>query len=354
MNDAAATAEASRGTNSEGSLAAGFARGLMDLAVAKGADAAELLRRSGLDADALSDPDGRVSLARYKALMRAGQELSGDPALALHFGESVVITELSIVGLMGQACETVADAFALLGRFTRLAVDVELEEEANGQRIVMKRIGDALWLIDMRKNPNDFHEITESSFARMLSSAKLLSTRPFIKAVHVTHKAPAYRGEYERIFGVPVTFESDRNALQMTDDDWMALKTPLPSRYVFEILKQRAEALLEELDSDATVRGRVERLLAPVLHKGEAGMATIAARMGLSRPTLFRRLKAEGTNFEQVLDGLRRRLAVDYLKERHLSVNETAYLVGFSDPASFSRAFKRWTGSSPRAARSQG
>ncbi len=338
----------------EATVAAGFVRALLDLAVSKGADRDALLGRSGIDAADLDDPDQRVPLARYKALMRAGQELTGDPALALHFGEAFDITELSIVGLMGQACETAADAFASLGRFTRLAIDVPLEEEANGQRLTLQRLGGALWLVDMRKDPNDFPELTESGFARMVTSARRLSGESFIKAVHFTHEAPAWRDEYERIFGVPLVFGSGRNAVLMTGDAWMDFRSPLPSRYVFNILAERAEALLEDLDQAKTVRGRVEKVLAPVLHTRAAGMAAIADRMGLSRPTLARRLKAEGTTFEAVLDGLRRRLALDYLQERRLSVSETAYLVGFADPAAFSRAFKRWTGRSPRDARAAG
>jgi AraC-like DNA-binding protein len=86
-----------------------------------------------------------------------------------------------------------------------------------------------------------------------------------------------------------------------------------------------------------------------VLHKGEANMDAVAGQMALSRQTLFRKLKVEGVTFEQVLDALRHRLALDYLHARKVSVNETAYLVGFSDPAAFSRAFKRWTGASPKA-----
>jgi AraC-like DNA-binding protein len=92
----------------------------------------------------------------------------------------------------------------------------------------------------------------------------------------------------------------------------------------------------------------------PVLHKGEASMDAVADKMALSRQTLFRRLKAEGTTFEKVLDELRHRLALHYLGGKKVSVNETAYLVGFSDPAAFSRAFKRWTGTSPRAMRMTG
>jgi AraC-like DNA-binding protein len=77
-------------------------------------------------------------------------------------------------------------------------------------------------------------------------------------------------------------------------------------------------------------------------------MDGIASTLGLSRQTLSRRLKAEGTTFEKVLDELRHRMALNYMSGQKVSVNETAYLVGFSEPAAFSRAFKRWTGTSPR------
>src|SRR5437588_7696532 len=81
---------------------------------------------------------------------------------------------------------------------------------------------------------------------------------------------------------------------------------------------------------------------------GEASMDMIAVKLGLSRQTLFRKLKTEGITFEKVLDELRHKLALHYLNGKKVSVNETAYLVGYSEPSAFSRAFKRWTGSSPR------
>ncbi len=77
-------------------------------------------------------------------------------------------------------------------------------------------------------------------------------------------------------------------------------------------------------------------------------MDMIAGKLGLSRQTLFRKLKAEGITFEKVLDELRHNLAFHYLNGKKVPVNQTAYLLGFSQPAAFSRAFKRWTGSSPR------
>jgi AraC-like DNA-binding protein len=95
------------------------------------------------------------------------------------------------------------------------------------------------------------------------------------------------------------------------------------------------------------VRGEVERRLEAVLESGEVGIERIARDLGYSRQTLYRRLKEEGTTYERLLDGLRRRLALRLIRHQGLPVKEVAYRLGFSDPAAFSRAFKRWTGSSP-------
>jgi AraC-like DNA-binding protein len=97
-------------------------------------------------------------------------------------------------------------------------------------------------------------------------------------------------------------------------------------------------------------RREVERRVEPMLASGDVGIDRVARELGLSRQTLYRRLKAEGVTFEQLLDGLRRRLALRLMREG-LSVKEAAYRLGFSDPAAFSRAFKRWTGSSPSGMR---
>jgi len=98
-------------------------------------------------------------------------------------------------------------------------------------------------------------------------------------------------------------------------------------------------------------RAEVERHLEPLLESGTIRMDAIARALGCSRQTMYRRLRAEGVTFEQLLDGLRHRLALRFVREQGLSVKEAAYRLGFSDPAAFSRAFKRWTGTNPSAAR---
>jgi AraC-like DNA-binding protein len=152
---------------------------------------------------------------------------------------------------------------------------------------------------------------------------------------------------------VPIVFDSGWNALQV-DEEVMTIPVALQPRYVFDVLSEHAEALLASLDGAATMRGRVEALLVPLLHTGAAGIDAVAAKLGISRQTLYRRLKAEGATFEAVRDSVRHRLALDYLGAGKASVAETAWRLGFSDRAAFSRAFKRWTGAGPGARRAEG
>lgn len=327
-------------------IAASAVRALLELAVSKGATRKALAERSRVDAADLQDRDDRIPFSKYVALMRAGQELCNDPALALHFGEAVDVSEISIACTVG-GVESIDGALAQVNRYARLAVEVE--GVGNGERFQLKRSAGQLWIVDARGNPNDFPELTESTFARMVcSTRRLVGDTQIIKAVHVTHAEPAYRAEYERIFRVPVVFGSDKNALGIDEALLSRFRFPPSSRYVTAVLRDHAEALLNRLDNSQSTRGRVESLLMNLLPTGDVGVDTIARKMGLSRQTLFRRLRAEGVSFEQVLKELRHRLALQYLSGKKVSVKQAAFLVGFSDPAAFSRAFKRWTGSSPR------
>jgi AraC-like DNA-binding protein len=329
----------------EKTIAAGAVRALMELAVSKGASLGALAERSRIATAELQDDHHRIPFARYVALMKAGQELCHDPALALHFGEQVDGTEISIACVIGGFAENMTEAFALLNRYAPLSIEVD--SAGSGDRFVLTRRMGHLWMVDTRKNPNDFPELTESTFARMVCMSRRGLGENIVKAVHVTHPEPGYRAEYDRIFRMPVVFGSDRNALLIADG-WLAQRLPSSSRPVLRILCAHAETLLHKLESSKSARGCVESSLMPILHTGDATVDAVAGKLGLSRQTLFRKLKAEGVTFERVLDELRHKLALEYLSGKQASVKQTAHLLGFSEPAAFSRAFKRWTGSSPR------
>ena len=193
-------------------VGAGIARGLFRFAVARGADAEALRARSGLDAADLDDQDKRVAMTRYIALMRAAKELSGDAAIALHYGEEVDLSEVSIAGLIMNASADMREAFVQMNRFGRLAVEVETEAGASRFKHVLEN--GELWLVDTRSDPEPFHELTEVTFARQLCGLRRFLPRPFALEVHVTHPAPAYAAEYVRVFGCPVVFDARWNAMR--------------------------------------------------------------------------------------------------------------------------------------------
>ena len=325
-------------------VAAGMLRGLMEFIIGRGAHRAALEERCGIGLDALQDQDLRVPFCTYETIMRAGKELLVDPALALHYGETADMATESIVGLVTRSSASPLDAIERMNRYGRLLVETDCA--GNGDRFALVRANGQVWLTDQRRNPNVFPELTESSFARILAAGRKLGNVPFVLAVHVTHPEPAYRAEYDRIFRAPVCFNSDRNAL-LLDPAWLTQPITIEPRYLSDIVTAHAEKLLENLKSANSARGQVERLLLPILHTGRVRADRIAGLMGFTRQTLHRKLTAEGVSFEEVLDELRSSMARHYLSGKQASVKQTAHLVGFSDPAAFSRAFKRWTGHPP-------
>ena len=329
-------------------VSAGIVSGLIDFATTRGADRAILVERANIDEHLLRDPDNRLALQHYVTLLRLAQSMTDDPALALHFGEEVGMSKVSIVGLVMEASATMGEAFLQLQRYGRLAA--EIQDVASGPRFELVPKYGKLFMVDRRQHPNAVPELTEIAFVSLVCGPRRFLSRPHVLSVHVTHSAPAYAAEYERIFECPVHFSAEWNAMQLHPQiaEWEVAQHP---RYVFGILAKHADGLLGKMDAERTLRGRVETLLLPVLHRGNVNADTIAAQLGFSRQTLFRKLKEEGTTFTRVLDDLRQRVAKSYLEGPSASVNETAFLVGFSDPASFSRAFKRWTGRSPNELR---
>lgn len=336
-------------------IAAGYPKAFLDFAVSRGADRRTLIARSQLRPEDLKDQDNRIPLANYVALLRAGIELCNEPALSLLFGEAVRLQDISLVGLIGVAFDNVESVRRQVNRYAPLTLDADDGGAADAAEFV--RENGAVWL----KSTSDIYIanplLTEAAFARSVCGVRaLMASMPnfanlsFPKAIRFTHAEPSYRAEYDRIFGVPLFFNSHMNGL-LIDEAILNMKLPRTNPYLSEVLSARAEELLKSLEMSKTLRGRVENLLIPILHTGEASVDMIAVKLGLSRQTLFRKLKAEGITFEKILDELRHKLALHYLNVKKVPVNQTAYLVGFSEPAAFSRAFKRWTGSSPRMMR---
>lgn len=332
------------------SISAGQILALLKFAEAADLDIDALCACAGFAHRAIADPDDRAPLSAYVALLDACVDMAGDPAFALRFGQDEQTAQLSIVKLLSGSAGNARQGHHLINRYSRLLFDGAGTQE---DLLKLVRRDDGVW-IELNSDVHRRHpRLVEVAFARCLKGiADHAGHRPFPYEIHFAYPEPAHRNDYDRTFESHLTFDTPWNAFRI-DEAFLEKEIPKKSRhiegYVFGVLKDRADLLLGKLHANSTMLGRVQRELLPVLHTGGDTLHHIATQLGMSRRTLHRRLKAEGTTFQSVLDDLRQDRAIYLLRRRQLSVNEVAYLVGFAEPSSFTRAFKRWTGHSPRA-----
>ena len=157
---------------------------------------------------------------------------------------------------------------------------------------------------------------------------------------------PADLKPYQDAFKCPLRFNAPVNALLFAHTD---VTLPLPTAHpeLAELHERIASEHLLRLDPAQTCH-RVRAVIIRHLPDGEPRRPKIAAILGMSERTLQRRLAAEGTSFQRLLDNTRRELAQHYLGQRNISLADATYLLGFSDQSSFFRATRRWFGTSPR------
>ncbi len=330
-------------------MAAGFAAALLDYAVEKGADRGQLLDVSGLTHDALAKQDGRILVSAYHALIGAAIAATGDGALVMRHTMESKLESMSIVGQIVHSSNSMVHSMQQLNRYARLMADVDIMQGADRFEVAVE--DDKVWIVDHLPQPYQTPMAIEASFSRFISEfRRSFPDKVFGIEMEVTYPPPPYMSAYAELLKVPVRFNGTRNALRI-DRFWLDTDFDPGNEYIFAIFTDHADALLAELETSDTIRAKVEAQILPALHTGTISMDKISRDMGMSRQTLYRRLQEEGLTFAQVHDELRSRMARDYLTASKVSVNETAYLLGFSEASSFVRAFKRWTGQSPKAYR---
>jgi AraC-like DNA-binding protein len=167
--------------------------------------------------------------------------------------------------------------------------------------------------------------------------------------VELMHPAPACAGRLEAFFNAPVEFDAPRYAMSF-EREGMLRVLPTGNPELVLSAEQMLRDYLARMDR-ADVVARARKLIAERLTSGEPLAGDVARELAASPRTLQRRLNESGTSFAKLLDQTRRELAVEYLRDPENTVEETAFLVGFAETASFNRAFRRWTGNSPTAFR---
>lgn len=306
----------------------------------QGVDPVELVAQVGLDLAKAANPDWRVSEESFSELLQRSIEATGDEAFGLLAAEQLQPQVLHSLGLAWLASDTVYDGLKRLQRFGRMVatgIDLRLQEE-----------GDSVCLfLGYDPGPEGLVPASHDYAVGIVTRMCRLTLGEFLAPVSVAlqRPRPAQPERWEYLLSSKVIFDAPGNCITWYSADIMEpLVTGDPA--LARINDEHTATFLDSFVARSATRDVVDKIVEK-LPDGPPSQQQIAEALHMSNRTLQRKLKAEGTSFKDLLQDTRMQLAGKYLRSPGRSVVETAYLLGFSEPSTFSRAFKRWAGQAP-------
>lgn len=306
-----------------------------------GIDTARILETAGVERQVIDDPDARIAVHQARTLWAVAYEVSGDPELALHAAEALPFGVYKVVDYLAAAAPSVGEALHSVSRYFPLintAVELPIEAGDEHVHLCVRATSDPAMLT------RAYVEYTLA--AVYLRTRDATGTGYALEGVELAFPAPASTAEHARIFGCPIRFGAARNRMTLSRATW-GMATVRADRSLFQVLDDHAVLLLQRLPNSVGLLSEVCAAIAGELRGGDPGLEHVAAKLAMSERTLQRRLQDLGASYSDLLDEMRRATATMYLADRDLSLGEVAYLLGFAEPSSFTRAFRRWTGQTP-------
>jgi AraC-like DNA-binding protein len=316
-------------------------RVLVETAVEQGANRRELLEFSGLSAEMLSNPETRMSYAQYAKLIEKSLEQTNNPALGLDVGKNTGIPQMGVMALAILSSSNLAEAMATVMQYGRsLAPAWDFNLEVQGDRAVFS--AQETIFLPYRRFSTEVMLLSFDTQARSLLGRALPVRQIFVSADY-----PDYAWRYSELYDVPITFEAPRTQVEF---DAAILHEPI-ARADPATAKLAAELCARVAMPPAPVAvegliGQVRRLMNST--RGQPpDLDELARALQTSSRSLRRSLREMGTSYLELLDESRRYRAQEWVRATHMTFEEIAERLGFSDVRSFRRAFKRWTGRTP-------
>jgi AraC-like DNA-binding protein len=329
--------------NSEATLSMRLVRGLTELVESAGIQRTEFLRAAQLTPGALDAMDARLPRSEILRLCELALDLSRDSALGLHWGERLTDHIFTPVSHLVAHSATLRQAFEAVAQFRKLITDecnFELSEEAELVHVRVASLSGA--------SPRARRFATEMcvvSIHRLIRSFGV-DSRPV--QVDFEYDAPEYAAEYRRIFGELVRFGQPCTRI-VFDRQLMNAVPPHKDDDVHDALQSIALRRISRLTQRTPYSVRVHEYMVQQGPQLRADMGDAAQALGMSVRSLRRRLDAEGKTFHAIANDALATIAKHLLRDKQRTIQEVAYEMGFSDASAFHRAFKRWTGLTPRA-----
>jgi AraC-like DNA-binding protein len=326
--------------------------GLSRLAIARaesaGVPVAPFLKRVGLTPEVIADPEERLSVRSQVALLDEAAVALKDDGLGFTLAREFDPRELGLLYYVMASSQTLGDALKRVARYSKITNDAVVVGYREGNRLIISLSYSGV------PRHSDRHQIEFCMFA-VLRLCRVLTGQNLVpQHFWISHHRSGANSEMARFVGTKVEFGADKDEFALNLD---ARELPLihADTHLNDLLLKYCEVALADRRGDISqLRTRVENAISSLLPHGRVLVEDVARSLGMSERTLARRLSDEGLNFTEILQQLRRDLAVRYLDDRKLHVSKIAWLLGFNEVSAFTHAFKRWTGKTPREMRTAG
>ncbi len=305
-----------------------------------GLDAEAIFKEAGLDPEKLHRPNARYKDTKLYQLWKLAVHYTGDPAFGLTVAQAWHPTNAHALGFSWLASRTLMDALQRLERYIRVLSDKSNVSLRNIGSVTTLTISNPVSTCPSADEYNDaglalIIRLCRMSYGEEFNPVKLTMKRPL----------PSELDRYELCFRAPIEYASKENSIFFRTSD---LEQELPTanaQLALENDKIVADYLSRYQRSNLTLQVRYK--IIEQLASGKVSQESVAESLVTSLRNLQRNLKKEGASYKILLEDVRRELAAHYMEQSEMSINEITFLLGFSEPANFSRAFKRWTGVSP-------
>ena len=328
-----------------GTVLAVSSRAMVEACGRLGLDTEALMRAAGINRQTLEDPDARLEASTVSALWTKAYELSGDPVLSLHAAEACPLGAYKVIDFIASNAASVGEAIRFSARyFPLINTAIRLPIDESGDPVTFD-VEDESGPIGVSR---PYVEYCFAAFVLHVRAATGVNAS--LRSLEFVHRAPPDTTEHERIFGCPVRFEGKHNRLSIDRVVWDTPATGADPG-VLQVLTEHADLLLQKLPRGPDLVERARRVLGERLRGSDSSLESVARELGTSARSLQRHLRDLGYSYHELADEVRAATARLYLEQPDIAIAEVAYLLGFADPSTFNRAFKRWTGHTPARAR---
>lgn len=309
-----------------------------------------VFRQAGLEPAAMGDPHQRYDSDQMNRLWQCIAAASDNPAIALAASDSPRAASLDLLAYTMMAAPDLAGALQRLVRYIRVISDATdftlVDDEHEGRAGRWLRVAIPAGAVPVPRQRYEFILITLLNVCRWIAGR---SIRPL--CVDFGAAPPADARPYAQAFGGPLRFGRPLHGILFAQAD-MAAPLPASNARLAELHERFAGDFLLQMDS-RKLGPRVREIIARNLPDGDPPRALAAKALCISERTLQRRLRDEGTSYQQLLDDTRRELMRQYLAEDQIALGQIAFLLGFADQSTFCRACQRWFALSPSQFRKQ-